>query len=400
MFYVIIYIGDCMKKKKKIEKLEKNVFLPITYIIIGFLLCLIVLYILAGRKNYIKLYYELKDYINAYDSISSEFYDPIKKEEIINNSIDTMIKSVGDEYTTYSNKEEKDDFMDNLNGLYEGIGCTIVQIENKIKVYSVTKNSPAEIAGLKKEDVIIKINNKSVENKKTEDIAKQIKSDKNKIITLTVMRDEKEKVIKIKKGEVEIPTVESKIYKEDNTTIGYIKISIFSSVTYKQFKKELEKMQKKENIDSLIIDVRNNSGGYLSSVTDIASMFLEKNKTIYQLESNNKTTKIKDKTKEYTTYKIAVLINENSASASEILASSIKENYPQGIIIGTNSYGKGTVQKTKILSNESMVKYTIEKWLTPKGKWLNEKGLTPDVEVVNENDKEDKQLQSAIDKLK
>ena len=165
-----------------------------------------------------------------------------------------------------------------------------------------------------------------MENKKTSDIAKQIKSDKNKTITLTVIRDEEEKEIKIKKGEVEIPTVESKIFKEDNTTIGYIKISIFSSVTYKQFKKELEKMQNKEKIDSLIIDVRNNSGGYLSSVTDIASMFLEKNKTIYQLESNNKKTKIKDKTKEYTTYKIAVLINENSASASEILASSITKS--------------------------------------------------------------------------
>ena len=130
----------------------------------------------------------------------------------------------------------------------------------------------------------------------------------------------------------------------------------------------------------MIIDVRSDTGGYLSAVTDISKLFLKKGKVIYQLEDNKGKEKIIDDTKESRKYPIAVLINKTSASASEILASTIKESY-NGIVIGTNSYGKGTVQKTRTLEDGSMIKYTAEKWLTPSGNWINEKGVEPAIKV-------------------
>ena len=158
-----------------------------------------------------------------------------------------------------------------------------------------------------------------------------------------------------------------------------ISISVFASNTTKQFKKELNKLEK-EKIDSLIIDLRDNTGGYLSSATEIASMFLPKNKIIYQLSSKGIKEPILDETKEKRTYPIVVLINETSASASEILTSALKESY-KATIVGVKSYGKGTVQKAYNLKDGTMYKYTIQKWLTPKGTSIDNVGISPDIEV-------------------
>ena len=160
--------------------------------------------------------------------------------------------------------------------------------------------------------------------------------------------------------------------------------------------------EKLTSFSDSIIDVRDNSGGYLTSVTDICNLFLEKRKVIYQLEDANGKVKKKDTTKEKRSYKVAVLINGNSASASEILASAIKESYG-GEVVGVNSYGKGTVQQTKKLLDGSMIKYTTQKWLTPKGNFINEVGVTPTKEVKlsedyfeNPTTDNDNQLQEAI----
>ena len=171
-----------------------------------------------------------------------------------------------------------------------------------------------------------------------------------------------------------------------------------------EFFVKLEALEK-ENIDSLIIDVRSNSGGYLSSVTDIASMFLNKSKIIYQLDTKGVVEQIYSKTKESRNYKVVVLIDKASASASEILAGAMQESYG-ATIIGTNSYGKGTVQAAYQLESGATVKYTIQKWLTPNGNWINEVGITPDIEVElteeyanNPSDETDSQLQKALEEL-
>ena len=306
-----------------------------------------------------------------------------------------MLEETGDNYTTYSNKKDTKDFIENVSGTYKGIGCTVsVNKDNNIYIASIFANTPAEKAGLKENDIILKIDGKDYQGKTSNDMANYIKNNHNKEIKLTILREEKETEITIIRDKVEIPTVTSKIIEEDGKNIGYIDISIFSSVTTKQFKKQLKELETKK-IKGLIIDVRNDSGGYLSTTTDIASMFLKKGQVIYQLEDNNKTEKIKDKTTEHRTYPIAILVNTASASASEILAAAIKESYG-GYVVGVETYGKGTVQKTKTLSDGSMIKYTIQKWLTPKGNWIDKEGLKPtDYVAINLTGEGDTQLEAA-----
>ena len=385
--------------------LKEQIISMIYFEILGFIICLLVLFVLSGGRNYIKSYIELKKLINVYDTVTSNYYGKIDKQAMIDNAIESMMSEVGDDYTTYTDKQETTDFLENVEGTYEGIGCTVATNANgEIYVASIFKDSPAATAGLKEKDIIIKIDDEDYSKKTSNDMANYVKNNKNTKIKLTVKRDNEEKEITITRKKISIPTVKGEVITKDNKKIGYIQIAIFSSNTYEQFKKELDTLEK-EKIQGLIIDVRSNTGGYLNSVTDIASIFLKKGDVIYQLESGKKIEKIKDKTKENRTYPVAILINAASASASEILAASIKESY-KGLVIGTNSYGKGTVQKTKKLSDGTMIKYTIQKWLTPDGNWINEEGVTPTTFVElksstakDENPNIDKQKETAIAEL-
>ncbi len=377
--------------------LKRQIFTMIYFTAIGFILCLIVLYAISGGKNYLKLYSELNKFIDTYDTITSNYYGDLSKEQLIDNAISSMLASIGDSYTTYSDIDSTNDFNESIEGTYEGIGCTVTTDENgNILVASIFEDGPAAEAGLKENDIIIKVDGEDYTQKTSSDVAEYVKNSTNSTIKITIIRDNKEKELTIKRSKIEVPTVTSKTFDQNDTKIGYINISIFSSVTTKQFEEELDKLED-DNIEALIIDVRDNNGGYLSSVTDIASMFLTKNKIIYQLQNEDETEKIKDTTNEHREYPITVLINKNSASASEILASAIQESYG-GEVVGVNSYGKGTVQKTKTLSDGSMIKYTIEKWLTPTGKWIDEKGVTPTQYVeLDLTIDYDNQLQTALE---
>lgn len=375
---------------------KEQIFSMLYFELLGFILCLVILFVLSGGKNFIKLYKELNKLINVYDTITTSYYGDLDKDQLIDTAIESMLSEIGDNYTTYTNEESTSDFLENIEGTYEGIGCMVSMNESgNIYVVSLFEDSPAAKAGLQENDIILKIDDQDYQGKTSEDMANYVKENTNKKIKLLIKRDGQEQEITITREKVEVPSVTSKVIENENKKIGYINISIFSSVTYEQFQKQLEELENKK-IESLIIDVRNNTGGYLSSVTDISSLFLKKGKIIYQLEDNKKTDKIKDETKAYRTYPIAVLVNASSASASEILAAAIKESYG-GLVVGTNTYGKGTVQKTKQLSDGSMIKYTIQKWLTPNGNWINENGLEPTnyVESKIEND-QDSQLQTAI----
>ena len=398
------FITRIINRKKNQETLtvKQQVFSMIYFEILGFILCLLLLFVLSGGHNYIRLYKELNKLINVYDTITSNYYGDLNKNEMINNAVESMISEIDDSYTNYTNKEDTTTFLENIDSTYEGIGCSVsVNEANEIYIVSIFENSPASKAGLQEKDIIIKIDNKNKQRKNSEDMAKYIKESKKSKIKLTIKRNNQEKEITIERKKVEIPTVSSKLIEDDNKKIGYIEISVFSSVTYPQFKKELQKLEK-DNIQGLIIDVRNNTGGYLSSVTDISSMFLKKGKVIYQLEDEKTKEIIRDKTKEERNYPVAILVNAMSASASEILAASIKESY-NGLVVGTNTFGKGTVQKTKKLADGSMIKYTVQKWLTPSGEWINEKGVSPtnfsELRSIKDNEIElqtDKQYDLAV----
>ena len=287
-----------------------------------------------------------------------------------------MISAVWDEYTSYSDNDDADNFKQTVSGIYEGIGCTVgVNLDNKIVVVDMFKDSPAEKAGLKVGDIIIKIDGEDFVGKSSTDMSNYVKSSKNSKVVLTIIRDEETMELDVERKKIEIPYVSGEVITKNDTKIGYIDISLFSSTIYDQFKRELEELEK-ENISGLVIDVRGNSGGYLSGVTDILNLFLKKGDVIYQLEGGNKKQIKKDTTKEKRDYPVAVLVNGGSASASEILASVIKESY-NGYVVGTKTYGKGTVQQTTTLPDGSMVKYTVQKWLTPNGNWVNEVGVEP-----------------------
>lgn len=368
---------------------------------IGILLCFGLISLFTG-KNYLAVTRDLKKVVDTYYAIVDNYYGELDKDSLIDGAVEGMISSVGDSFTSYSDTDSAISFNETINGTYEGVGLSIATLnDGTITVIEVFDDSPAYKAGIKVGDIILKVDGKSYEGKSGSDISNYVKnSGKDKVI-LTIKRDDKEEDITVNLSKVDIPYVSGEILEKDGKKIGYIDISLFSSNSYKQFKNKLDKLEK-DNIDGLIIDVRDNSGGYLTSVTDICNLFLEKGKVIYQLEDSKGKVLKKDTTKEKRSYDIVVLINGASASASEILASTIKESYG-GEVVGTNSFGKGTVQQTKKLLDGSMIKYTTQKWLTPDGNFINEIGVTPTKEVeldskyfenpIHENDN---QLQEAI----
>ena len=377
------------RKKKKDKKKKIGIFskekesysfdevfsITIFSLLLGVLACFSILTILNKGKNYFVLSKELAKFVDAYDAIVNNYYKEVDKDKLVESAINGMVSSIGDEYTSYSDKDVTDNFNETVNGKYMGIGALIMKSEKDLVIYKVFEDSPSYRAGLKDGDIILKLDDKDTKDMSVNDIASIVKNDDNKEVKLLVKRGEENLDITIVKDMVELPVVSGKVINHNDKKIGYISLSIFSSVASEQFNKELVKLEK-EGISGLVIDVRGNSGGYLTTVTDIASYFLKKGDIIYKLEVNDKVTVRKDKTKESRDYPVAVLIDKNSASASEILASSIKESY-NGYVVGTNSYGKGTVQQTLVLSDGSMIKYTIEKWLTPLGNWINEEGVIP-----------------------
>lgn len=347
---------------------------------------------LSNNKN-------VNEFLQVYASIIKEYYQDVNEEELVDSAINAMFSYLGDNYSEHLSKDETSSLLEQLAGEYQGIGVEIYQ--DKI-IYNVFDDSPAKEAGLQKGDKIIKVNNEDVSEKDNSYVATKIKNENDKV-EITILRNNEEKKVTVKKDKLYIPSVTSKVIEEENKKIGYIDITTFSNTTSKQVKKALLSLEK-DNIDSLVIDVRNNAGGYLISAKEIASMFLEKEKIIYSLQEKDKTQTYKDTTSEKRDYPVVVLINEYSASASEILTSALKESY-NATLVGKKSYGKGKVQQTLNLEDGSMAKYTTAKWLTPNGKCIDGLGITPDYEIdldVDENNQTivDTQLNKAIEILK
>lgn len=343
-----------------------------------------------------KYFKELK---KAYDNIINGYVEKVDEAKLIDAAIEGMYNYLGDPYTSYIDQSSTDDLTDRLNGEYTGIGVEITKIEEGIIVINVFENGPAYNAGIEPEDILVKLNGNDITNSSAADVSNSIKNSNQSSVELSVLRDgiTITKTVNIKN--VNVPSVS----KENFNDIGYIKIDTFSNTTYTQFKEALEALEK-NNINGLVIDVRNNGGGYLNSAAEIAELFIEKGKNIYGLENKKGKTFYEDNTKTQRNYKIAVLINSSSASASEILASALKESYG-ATIIGTTSYGKGTVQETSKLSSGGMVKYTTAYWLTPNGNSVNNVGIKPDIEIILDKTDEyqyetDNQLQGALNAVK
>ncbi len=345
----------------------------------------------------------IKEFNEVYNLIINDYYKKVDKKTLINGAINGMLESLGDLHTSYFNKNETENFDEVMNGSYEGIGAEIsLDANGNVIVTSVFKNSPAAIVGLKFNDKIISVNGKSTNGMSTAEVVTLIKDKDKKTAKVKINRDGEDLEFEIEKRIVVIESVESKTYDINNKKIGYVAINNFANNTYDQFRENIESLEK-ENIDGLVIDVRGNSGGYLHSVTDMLDMFLPKGSISYQIADKKSTYKYTVSTSESRNYPVAVLVNKASASASEILAIGLMESYGADVV-GTYTYGKGTVQTTKKLDSGGMIKYTIQKWLSPKGNWINDVGVKPTVEIELSSDYEknpceqnDNQLKKALE---
>lgn len=342
----------------------------------------------------------------TYDTIMSEYYKDVDSDKLIEGAINGMLESLDDEHTMYFDKKSKEEFDSELSGNYYGIGAQIqLTSDETIKITKVFDDSPAKKAGLKEEDVFVSVDGTSVKGKSATEVANMLKSDSVKTSTIVVKRNDKELTFKVTKENITLFSVSSEMLDNNGKNVGYLSVSIFGQKTYSQFKDALTKLEK-QDMDSLIIDLRGNTGGYLSTVTNMLEEFIDKGNVIYQIQSSSGVKQYKTVKASEKKYKIVVLIDGGSASASEIMSAAMKEVYG-ATLVGQTTYGKGTVQATKNLSNGSMIKYTIEKWLTPSGKNIDKEGIKPDYEVElgdsyknNPTKENDAQLQKALDLLK
>lgn len=338
----------------------------------------------------------LKEFLKVYASLVGDYYTDIDKKEMLEQAISAMFQYLGEDYSDYLSKDESSALAEKLAGEYQGIG---IQIMEGGIVYKVFDDSPASKAGLVAGDVIKTVNQESVEGKSTSEIAKMIQSVGEGNVLLTVSREEEILTFEVSVETLMVPAISYQIVPDYSKKIGYLAISTFSDTVATQVKKALASLEN-DGMESLIIDLRGNSGGYLSGATDIASMFLEKDKVIFSLAEKNETKEYKDETDEKKDYPLIILMDGGTASASEVLAAALKDSYG-ATLLGTISFGKGKVQQTRNLEDGSMVKYTTARWLRPNGECIDGIGLKPDIEVTfdeNNNGEEfvDVQLKEAL----
>lgn len=376
--------GEVLKVHNKDGKSSFNtrevIFLVITTCILSFSMAILI------SKKYVKPQSTIQDksllnFIEQYNYIADNYIDGADKDELINNAIKGMVEGLEDPYSNYFDETSSDTFNARLNGNYEGIGIEILKYyDGYIYVLEVFEGSEAFKKGLKVGDVILTINDIDVKTLTNTEFLNIVKNSSENI-KLKIKRENNELEFDLKKNNVNIQSVESKLLDDK---IGYIKVDVFAINTSNQLQTALDNLEK-EGIDGLIIDLRNNSGGHLSTADEVLSMFIPKDKVIYQIETQGKVEKYYSSGSEGKKYKIAVLVNENSASASELVAATLREQLG-ATIVGKTTYGKGTVQEKIKLTSGVEYKVTTKRWLTSEGNTINEVGVEPDVVLDTDDD--------------
>lgn len=389
-------------------KLSEVIILIVVTLIIGVILGLSIFKVLYSKDNGSVLVSKdeyLSKFIENYNYIVDNYYGDLDKNKLIDSAISGMLDSIGDPYTTYIDEDASNNFNTTLEGSFQGIGVEVVNdSDNNIIVYRVLDDSPASRAGIQSMDILKSLDGESLSNLATSEFVSKIRNSNASSFDLVLLRNNEEVSVKVNRELVTIKSVQSEVFERDNKKIGYIYMSIFANNTYSQFKSELQSLEEK-GIDSLIIDVRSNTGGHLTAVENILSLFLDSSHVIYQTEDKNGVVKTYSRGNVTKSYPIVILTNEASASASEILAAAMSEEYGAKLV-GKHTYGKGTVQELKTLPDGEQYKFTTKKWLTPNGTWINDVGVPVDIEVDFNKDyydnpihDNDKQLQAAIEAL-
>lgn len=341
---------------------------------------------------------EKLDRINAVIEKYYLYEDEIDAEDLVEGIYAGYTASLGDPYTTYYDEETTREFMKSVSGEFGGIGATVSKKadEDEIRISEVYEDSPAEQAGLKAGDVLLQADGHPVSGEDLETVVSWISGDPGTKVELCVSRDGEEIDITVVRDIIETQTVEYEMKEGD---IGYIRVEEFDKVTYDQFKEALDALEE-QDMNSLIIDLRGNPGGQLTTVTDMLKLLLPEGVIVSTKDKYGNTDEITCDGDHEFKKPLAVLVDGRSASASEIFSAAIQD-YGVGTIVGTQTYGKGVVQQTIDLGDGTCMKVTISEYYTPSGRSINGTGVTPDVEVEYEYDEDeperDNQLEKAVE---
>ncbi len=339
--------------------------------------------------------------------LEKKYIGEINDEEMIEGAVKGYVDALGDPYTTYYTKKEMKEIMEETNGNFVGIGIYMTQDiqKNAILIIKPIENSPAEKAGILPGDIITKIDDIEYAGDKLEEASNKIRGEEGTKVKLEIYRNGETKTFELTRTKVIVSHITTKIL--DNN-IGYIAISDFEGNCASEFETKYKQLEK-QGIKKLIIDIRNNGGGIVDEALKIADMLVEKDATLLITKDKyNKEEVTKATEKPIINMPTVVLMNEYSASASEILAGALKDN-EKATLVGTKTYGKGIIQELHQLSDGSGLKITISEYYTPKHNAIHKIGITPDVEVnlseeakkqITIQEKDDTQLQKAIEILK
>lgn len=338
----------------------------------------------------------LMRFITAYRFIETKYVNDTDDVKLIDSAIDGMVKSLNDPHSNYLSPKMYKTLMEQTEGSFAGIGVVMgMDNEQKIHIVGIMENSPGQKAGLQEGDEILAVDGVSVTQMAFDEVAAHVRGQAGTDVVLTIMRDNANQDITITRDNIKLKTVGHKML--DNN-IGYIQIVSFSEDTANEFNEAYNDL-KNQGMKALVLDLRNNPGGLLTTCVEIAKKLVPKGEIVSIVDKQgNKETY--SSSLEAPEYPLVVLINKNSASASEILSGAIQDT-KAGTIIGNTSYGKGSVQTILPMFEDDAVKLTIAKYYTPSGRSIDGTGITPDIEInLDENATSDTQLDKALEVLK
>ena len=326
---------------------------------------------------------DLKKLELVYDTLVNGYVDKnISKDDLINGALKGMAEATGDPYTNYLVNDETAAIDETMTGSFGGIGAELRSENNRVIISNTREGTPAQKIGLQENDAILKVNGEDMEGKSISYVVSKVRGEVGTDVTLTIQRGTQELEVKITRDKIAIETVKGTVDSTD-ATIGHVQINSFAKNTAKEVEKAVTDLREK-GVKKFIFDVRYNPGGLLDQAIMIANMFVDEGKTILNVENRDGQIKSYKASKDYGTFKITepyvLLVNEGSASASEILAAALKES-ADAKLIGKKTYGKGTVQSVIEVGDNAELKYTIAKWLTPNKTWIHKTGIDPTEEV-------------------
>ena len=332
----------------------------------------------------IDIYKKIDVFGEVLEKINKEYVDEVNPTDSMDSAINGLLQSL-DPYSAYMSPETFNEMQTETSGEFGGLGIEVGMESGVVKVISPIDDTPASKAGIKAGDYIVKINNIQVQGKSLSEAVELMRGPVGSAIELTVRRRGEKKAIifNITREIIQIKSVKADLLEKN---IGYIRLTSFNENSAKQIKKEINKLEKNQNVDSYIFDLRNNPGGLLSQAITITDFFLDDGE-IVSTKSRKKSENRKWFAKKGDLIKgkkVIVLINYGSASASEIVAGALKD-HKRAILLGENSYGKGSVQSIIPLKNNGAIRLTVAKYYLPSGKSISEVGVSPDIEVAEEN---------------